>query len=478
MSEEPPYWVIRNGERSNGGMTVPPEGVPANWFPYFAVEDVDAAMDKARGGRRQRRSWARSTCPRRPLRADPGPAGRGVRRLRGRFRQLACISHTVGIRIPTVWQPPASPAPKARADPRRPDRRGRPAVRGRAASTPRRSTRSRRRRATRRARSTRTSPPRRTCSSPSTSGARRRRRRSWRAARRRPGGGARAHLLRHQRAARARRRLARGVLRVLGARDPPPGAARALRGDPPPRPGPDRRRAGAASRPSGASSCPVAALPLAVASGAMQIGLALERLTQPEVVDEALGARMGRLMLDEVGREKAMRLGYDRRRIAWFGALLKLAKAFEAQERCRRAGARAAAAAAARAAARPRARALGVLARADPGRPRRSLERVPPLDKAEMMARYDDLVTDPAAAPRRAARRGVESRRRDELYDGRYRVMTTSGSSGRKGLFVYDRAGWSGIGAPVPARLRLDGHGARHPAPPAARCCAAPRSPT
>jgi AcrR family transcriptional regulator len=50
---------------------------------------------------------------------------------------------------------------------------------------------------------------------------------------------------------------------------------------------------------------PVAALPLAVASGAMQIGLALERLTQPEVVDEALGARMGRLMLDDVGREKA-----------------------------------------------------------------------------------------------------------------------------------------------------------------------------
>ena len=50
---------------------------------------------------------------------------------------------------------------------------------------------------------------------------------------------------------------------------------------------------------------PVAALPLAVASGAMQIGLALERLTQPEVVDEALGARVGRLMLDDVGREKA-----------------------------------------------------------------------------------------------------------------------------------------------------------------------------
>jgi hypothetical protein len=34
----------------------------------------------------------------------------------------------------------------------------------------------------------------------------------------------------------------------------------------------------------------------------MQIGLALERLTQPEVVDAALGARMGRLLLDEIER--------------------------------------------------------------------------------------------------------------------------------------------------------------------------------
>ena len=47
---------------------------------------------------------------------------------------------------------------------------------------------------------------------------------------------------------------------------------------------------------------PDAALPLAVASGAMQIGLALERLTQPEVVDEALGARMSRLLQDEIER--------------------------------------------------------------------------------------------------------------------------------------------------------------------------------
>ena len=47
MSEEPPYWVIFNGERTNGGMTVPPPGVPSNWFPYFVVDDVDAAIGAA-----------------------------------------------------------------------------------------------------------------------------------------------------------------------------------------------------------------------------------------------------------------------------------------------------------------------------------------------------------------------------------------------------------------------------------------------
>ena len=60
---------------------------------------------------------------------------------------------------------------------------------------------------------------------------------------------------------------------------------------------------------------PDEALPLAVASGAMQIGLALERLTQPEVVDKALGVRMAHLLLDEIERGDAMRLGYHR--AAW-----------------------------------------------------------------------------------------------------------------------------------------------------------------
>ena len=51
ISQEPAYWVIYNGERSNGGMRVighelPPE-VPAHWLPYFGVESIDESAAKA-----------------------------------------------------------------------------------------------------------------------------------------------------------------------------------------------------------------------------------------------------------------------------------------------------------------------------------------------------------------------------------------------------------------------------------------------
>ena len=46
LSDEPAYWVIRNGERTNGGIRVlgdemPPE-VPAHWLAYFGVDSIDA----------------------------------------------------------------------------------------------------------------------------------------------------------------------------------------------------------------------------------------------------------------------------------------------------------------------------------------------------------------------------------------------------------------------------------------------------
>jgi phenylacetate-CoA ligase len=140
-----------------------------------------------------------------------------------------------------------------------------------------------------------------------------------------------------------------------------------------------------------------------------------------------------------------MRLGYDGRRIAWFGSLLKESKAFAGRERLSQAElARHRQVRLERLLAHARERSVFYRERIPPGPV--ALERVPPLDKAEMMARYDEIVTDPRL--RRDELLGwIETRRRDELYDGRYRVMTTSGSSGRKGLFVYDKAGWSAIGA-------------------------------
>jgi phenylacetate-CoA ligase len=74
------------------------------------------------------------------------------------------------------------------------------------------------------------------------------------------------------------------------------------------------------------------------------------------------------------------------------------------------------------------------------------LAALPVLDKATMMERFDDIVTD------RRLRRDdllahLDGLQGDELYRGRYRAMTTSGSSGRKGLYVYDRPGWVAIGA-------------------------------
>ncbi|HVD14434.1 MAG TPA: hypothetical protein VNK73_08275, partial [Actinomycetota bacterium] len=59
------------------------------------------------------------------------------------------------------------------------------------------------------------------------------------------------------------------------------------------------------------------------------------------------------------------------------------------------------------------------------------------LDKSLLMEHFDELVCDPRL--RRDQLLGwVGQMTRDQLYLDRYRVMLTSGSSGRPGLFVYD----------------------------------------
>ena len=72
------------------------------------------------------------------------------------------------------------------------------------------------------------------------------------------------------------------------------------------------------------------------------------------------------------------------------------------------------------------------------------LSELPVLTKTEMMERFDELVTD-----RRLRRDDLLEHLAqiddDALYLGEFRAMTSSGSSGRKAVFVYDRAGWRGV---------------------------------
>jgi phenylacetate-CoA ligase len=69
------------------------------------------------------------------------------------------------------------------------------------------------------------------------------------------------------------------------------------------------------------------------------------------------------------------------------------------------------------------------------------LDAVPALTKAELMDRWSDAVTDPRLR-RDVVLEHLDGLDRDALWLGEYRAMTTSGSSGLKGLFVYDRPAW------------------------------------
>ncbi len=70
------------------------------------------------------------------------------------------------------------------------------------------------------------------------------------------------------------------------------------------------------------------------------------------------------------------------------------------------------------------------------------LEALPTLSKAEMMNRFDDVVTDRdvrlADVRDFLAQEGPEER-----YLGRYWITSTSGTSGHPGLFLVDRKEWS-----------------------------------
>jgi phenylacetate-CoA ligase len=75
------------------------------------------------------------------------------------------------------------------------------------------------------------------------------------------------------------------------------------------------------------------------------------------------------------------------------------------------------------------------------------LAALPRLDKATMLDNFDELVTDD-----RLTLGGVEGHlseleaadtRSDPMLFGEYRAIATGGTSGRRGVFVYDRAAWT-----------------------------------
>lgn len=80
-----------------------------------------------------------------------------------------------------------------------------------------------------------------------------------------------------------------------------------------------------------------------------------------------------------------------------------------------------------------------------------ALEELPVLTKATMMEHFDGLVTDRAL---RLAdlERHVDGLTGDAYYRGQYRVLVTAGTSGLRGLFVYDRTAWSTV---IAAALRF-----------------------
>ena len=84
------------------------------------------------------------------------------------------------------------------------------------------------------------------------------------------------------------------------------------------------------------------------------------------------------------------------------------------------------------------------------------LAALPPVRKDELMERFDDWVCDPSLR-REAVERHLAAVEGDALYLDRYRVMATGGTTGRRGLFVFDRPEWVELCALMLRGLRSQG---------------------
>jgi phenylacetate-CoA ligase len=98
----------------------------------------------------------------------------------------------------------------------------------------------------------------------------------------------------------------------------------------------------------------------------------------------------------------------------------------------------------------------------------RPLHDLPIVTKETVMEHFDELVTDRALRLADVEAHPATLSGGDELFDGRYRVASTSGSTGRRGLFLWDPGewaailasynrsfDWAGVGAGITRRTRM-----------------------
>lgn len=84
------------------------------------------------------------------------------------------------------------------------------------------------------------------------------------------------------------------------------------------------------------------------------------------------------------------------------------------------------------------------------------LAALPPVRKDELMERFDDWVTDPALR-RDEVDAHAAALHGDAHHLGRYRVMATGGTTGRRGLFVFSDDEWFELGGLMLRGLRAHG---------------------
>ena len=82
-----------------------------------------------------------------------------------------------------------------------------------------------------------------------------------------------------------------------------------------------------------------------------------------------------------------------------------------------------------------------------------ALQALEPVDKPELMQRFDDWATD-RAVTRHAVQRFLEDRQLADAFLGRYLVWTSSGTSGEPGIFVQDECSLAAYEALDALRLR------------------------